>query len=193
MIFAISLFEIIIVLVHFAKSKGYPKLIFLWIRTSAADADAVKTNDMSTVIANCLVTFFINDKSTFINGPRSLPRNLPNCIIYEICVFDKLILAEKLHSKVLWSFATCLSVSNNLCGKLVSSEALLIIYGDIFRVAFPHFLQRILIYEAVNLITLRLHCYIESFYTDVLIGIVDLCNTFRNYIYNLLTVPCEKS
>ena len=46
----------------------------------ASDADtAINPNGMSTRLANGLMTFFINSKSTFINGPRSLLRNPPNC------------------------------------------------------------------------------------------------------------------
>ena len=36
-------------------------------------------------------------------------------------VFNKIVLANKLFVKALRSLETCLSVSNNLCGKLVPS------------------------------------------------------------------------
>ena len=40
------------------------------------------------------------------------------------------------------------------------------IFDDSFRVNFLHFLQPNFIYEAVNLITLRLRYDIDSLYTD---------------------------
>ena len=56
----------------------------------------------------------------FGKGPRSLPRNLPDCFILDSWVFDYFILGGKLLVKDLRSFETCLSVNNNLWGKLVS-------------------------------------------------------------------------
>ena len=59
----------------------------------------------------------------FINGPKLSPRNPFNCIIIilEISIFDSFILAHELFSEVLQILETCLSVSNNLRRKLVSS------------------------------------------------------------------------
>ena len=51
------------------------------------------------MLANNLITFFINGKPTFIYGQRSLARDPPNCIIPEDCVFEKFILAETLNAK----------------------------------------------------------------------------------------------
>ena len=79
MISVISLFEIINFVVH---SRICQTENFLWI----PDADAVNTNGLGTLFVNGLVTFFINGKPTYINGPSSLPRNQPNCIIFEIYV-----------------------------------------------------------------------------------------------------------
>ena len=124
-----------------------------------------------------MITFFINDKPTFISYPRNELRKQSNCIILEICVFEKYILTERLFAKAWRSFATCVSSGNNSCKKLVvlsvvlSSVVLSIIFDDSLRVTFfLHFLQPILIYHALNLITLRLHCYIESFYTDKILN-----------------------
>ena len=77
-----------------------------------------------------MIIFFNNGNSVFNNGPRSLPRNPPDCIILNNWVFDTLILAYELFVKALRRFATCLSVYNNLCGKLVSSAELHIIFDD---------------------------------------------------------------
>ena len=54
---------------------------------SAADAVTVNHNSIST--------FLINGKPTFINGPRNLPKNPPNCIVLYSSVFDNFILRPK--------------------------------------------------------------------------------------------------
>ena len=58
------------------------------------DAAAVSSNGIKTPLANGLTTFFINRKQVFSYGPRSLPRNPPNCTILDSLVFDNVILAE---------------------------------------------------------------------------------------------------
>ena len=68
-----------------------------------------------------MVAFFISSNPVFINGPRSLPKKPPDCIILDIWVFDKLISVDKLFAKALRRFAAYLLVNNNLRGKLVSS------------------------------------------------------------------------
>ena len=50
-------------------------MYFFCIPASAADAAAVNPNGIKTLLANGLITFFINGKPVFNNGPRSLPRN----------------------------------------------------------------------------------------------------------------------
>ena len=57
--------------------------MFLYIPASAADAAAVNPNGTETVLANDLITFFINGNPVFSNGPRSLPRSPPDCIILD--------------------------------------------------------------------------------------------------------------
>ena len=56
---------------------------FLCIPASAADAVAVNPKGISTLLANGLITFFIYGNLVFSNGPNSLPRNLPDCIILD--------------------------------------------------------------------------------------------------------------
>ena len=56
---------------------------------------------MKTVLANGLITFFINGNPVFNNGPRSLLRNTPDCITLGIWVFDNLIAADDLSAKAL--------------------------------------------------------------------------------------------
>ena len=54
-----------------------PLYIFFCIPASAADATAVNPNGIKKLLANGLITFFINGNPDFNNGPRSLPRNPP--------------------------------------------------------------------------------------------------------------------
>ena len=69
-------------------------------------------------------------------------------------------------------FETCLSVSNNLCGKLFSSVVLPIIFDDSLRVTFSPFCAADFtnFLSSCELITLRLHCHIDSFYTDIVLN-----------------------
>ena len=62
---------------------------------SAAAAAAVNPNGIKTLLANGLITLFINSNPVFSNGPRSLPRNSPDCITLDIWVFDNLISVDK--------------------------------------------------------------------------------------------------
>ena len=57
---------------------------------SAADSAAVNPSGTNTLLANGYRPFFINDKQTFINVPRSLPRNAPDCFIFYSFVFENL-------------------------------------------------------------------------------------------------------
>ena len=75
---SISSFDIISVVVSEPK-------IFLCIPASDVDAAAVDPNGIKTLLANGLITFFINGNPVFSNGPRSLPRNPPDCIISDNC------------------------------------------------------------------------------------------------------------
>ena len=52
------------------------------IPASNADAAAVNPNGIKTLLANGLITFFINGIGLFNNGSRSLPGN-PDCIILD--------------------------------------------------------------------------------------------------------------
>ena len=58
-------------------------IFFLCIPAPAADA-AVNLKGIKTLLANGLITFFINGNPLFSNGPNSLPRNPPDCIIFGI-------------------------------------------------------------------------------------------------------------
>ena len=66
---SISSFDIISVLA--------PEPYFLCIPTSAAAAAAVNPNGVKILLDIGLISFFINGKPGFNNGPRSLPRNTP--------------------------------------------------------------------------------------------------------------------
>ena len=103
---------------------------FLCIPASTADAAAVNPNGIKKLWANGLMTFAIKGSPVFNNGPRSLLKNHPHCIILDNWVFDNLISADELFAKTLQRFATCLLVNNNLWGKLVSSSELPTTFDD---------------------------------------------------------------
>ena len=56
---------------------------FLYIPESEADATAVNPNGTKTLLANGLITLFINYSPVLSNGPKSLPRYTPDCIILD--------------------------------------------------------------------------------------------------------------
>ena len=120
----------IINIVALCKAEGEewwwpdPK-IFLCIPASAA---AVNSKGIKTILANGLITFFIKGNPVFSNGPSNLPRNSPDCIIFDNWLFDNVILVDKLFAKALRRFETSLLVSNNSWGKLVSLSP--IVFGD---------------------------------------------------------------
>ena len=58
--------------------------------------------------ATVLVHFFIKDNQTFINGPKSLPRNPANSAILESWVFDNFTLSDELFAKALQRLVTYL-------------------------------------------------------------------------------------
>ena len=93
--------------------------MFLCTLVSAADAAAVNSKAIKTLLANGLITSFINGNPVFSNGPSNLPKNPPYCIILDNWVFDNLISTDKWSAKALQKFENCLLNNNNLWGKLV--------------------------------------------------------------------------
>ena len=76
-------------LLYYAKDDyGLILIFFLRIPASAADAAAVNPKGIKTLLANGLMTFFINGDPVFINRPSNLLRNPPHCIIFDNWVFD---------------------------------------------------------------------------------------------------------
>ena len=76
-------------------------------------------------------TFFINGNPTFINGPRSLPSDLPDYIILDSCIFDTIIFAYESFVKALQGIETS-KFNSKLFVTLVSLVP--IIYFDNFRI-----------------------------------------------------------
>ena len=66
------------------------------------------------------LTFFIKGNPVFINGPKILHKNPPDCSILCNCVFDNFILADEPFPKALRSFETFVLVKSSLWGKLFS-------------------------------------------------------------------------
>ena len=69
--------------------------IYLCIPASAADGTAVNPRGIKKLLANGLITFFINGNPVFSNGARILSRNLPNYTILNNPFFDRLISVYK--------------------------------------------------------------------------------------------------
>ena len=86
---SISSFDMIRVVVPKPK-------IFLPIPASAANAAAVSTNGIKTLLDNSLIQFFNKGNPVFYNGPRSLPWNPFGCIILDNWAFDNIISVDEL-------------------------------------------------------------------------------------------------
>ena len=93
------------------------------IPASDADADVANPNGTKTLLSNVLGTFFIKGKRVFINCPRSLPKNPPDCTTLNSRVFHNFILPDELFAKTLQDLETYLSFNDNLCGKIVSFDS----------------------------------------------------------------------
>ena len=76
------------------------------------------------------------------NGPRSLSRNPPDCIIFGHWVFDNFISFDELFTKILQRLATCLSVDKELYEKIFASVPIMSngnLPNDFFSVDFSLF------------------------------------------------------
>ena len=104
--------------------------VFLCIPASVADAAAVYPKGINTLLASGVSTFFISGNPVFNKGPTNLPRNPPDCIIFDNRVFESLMSVDELLVKALRILETCMFVSNNSCGKLVLSLESPIMLGD---------------------------------------------------------------
>ena len=105
--------------------------IFLCIPAYAADAVAVNPNGIKTFLTNDLITFFVKGNLVFSNGTESLPKNPPDWI-WDNSVFDNLILVDKLFTKALQRFVSCLLLNNNSCGKFYHQDKIIfdVIFDD---------------------------------------------------------------
>lgn len=135
-------------------------------------------------LANEWIIFFINGKPTVIGGPRNLPSNPSDCIILDSYAFENLILANDLFAKDLWRLATCVSVNKSPWDKLASSSP--VIFEDNLRVTSVAFCVpdfNLFSFEADNFT-----------FTVFYWAIPYQClNKLAELIYNIFTVPCEKS
>ena len=57
--------------------------IFLCFPAPAADAAAVNPKRNKTLLANHVITFFLNGNYVFRSGPSNFSRNPPDCIIFD--------------------------------------------------------------------------------------------------------------
>ena len=67
----------ILVVLYYYDVKYNDQILrfFLCISASTADAAVVNPKGIKTLLANGLITFFVNGSPVFNNGPSSLPRN----------------------------------------------------------------------------------------------------------------------
>ena len=131
----------------------------MFIPASAADAAAVNPNGIK-------ISPFFN------NGPRSLPRNPPDCYILDNWGFDNLIPAEELFVKALQRFATYLIVNNNSCGILVLSLELPIIFDDNLKTTSAlFFILSYFFYDLISDFNL-LSCEFDSFILKLLYWVI---------------------
>ena len=91
------------------------------IASSASDAVVVNPNVIKTLLVNGLSTFPIKGKPSFSNGPKSLPKNPPDCSILWKWVFDKFTLANELFVKAWRSLESYVIINNDLFGEFFSS------------------------------------------------------------------------
>ena len=96
---SISLFDIIRVVLCEVEEEEWRQPdpnIFLCIPASAADAAAVNPRGINTLLANGVITLLINGNPVFSNGSSNVPKHPPDCIIFDNCVSENLILADEL-------------------------------------------------------------------------------------------------
>ena len=79
-----------------------------------------------------LIIYFNKGNLDFNNAAKNL-KNQPFYILVN-CAFDNLISVNMWLAKALRRFATCLLVKNILCGKLVSSSELSVIFDDNLKI-----------------------------------------------------------
>ena len=93
---SISLFDIISVIVLLLPDpKIFYVFLHLLLMVLQFDGAAVNPKGIKMLLANGLITIFINDNPVFSNGPSNLPKNPPNCIILDNQVFNNLISVDK--------------------------------------------------------------------------------------------------
>ena len=68
--------------------------IFLEIAAPVTDTSSVYPDDIKILLCNVWSTFPIKGNPIFINGPKSLPKNSPDCPILCNWAFDNFILAN---------------------------------------------------------------------------------------------------
>ena len=91
-------------------------------------------------LANGSSTFSTIDDLVFINSPKGLPKNPPDCTILCNWVFESFTLAEELFAKALPSLETCVLVNNDLWKKLFLSLESRTTFDEKFKVTVVPFL-----------------------------------------------------
>ena len=98
-------------------------------------------------------------------------KNSLNCSLLDSWVFGYFMLADQLYAEAFWSLETCLSVNNNLCGKLVSSLESPITLNERFKVTSVLFYSWLWFAELWirHFYVYNESCYNESFFIDIIL------------------------
>ena len=133
-----------------------PLLIFLPSKLSPVSTRISYCICLATIFFYSFTNEFANEKSyliVVISGLSVEPSkdilgsiNAPECTILDDWVFGNVILAVEPFGKALGIFETCVSVSNNLYGKLVSSLKFPIKFDERLKFTSVPFLLQILTY-----------------------------------------------
>ena len=118
-----------------------PFLIFLQSKLSPASTIVslfkflapISFDSFAIELTNYMSPLLGLNTSGRINSSDGLTINPPNYTILNNGVFENFVLANEAFAKALRIFETCLSVNNNLCGKLVSSLELPIKFDERFK------------------------------------------------------------
>ena len=101
-------------------------LIFLQIILSPISIRILQFNYLVSVLFNSFTYEFATEFIVLNGGNKITIKpgiiNPPNCTILNNWVFESSILADEPFAKALQIFETCVSVNNDLCGKLVFSN-----------------------------------------------------------------------
>ena len=141
----------------------------MWIYPNATNASfaAVNLNRISTLLDNRISGDLVNWKQVFSNSSRNLPRNPPELVIFDICVFDNSTSTDEWFVKTLQTFSIFLSVSNSVWGKSEVSLVFPILFIDRLKVILTCFFVTDFNISGCDLDNFTLTMFYSVFYIDI--------------------------